>query len=260
MAQILPVSGLPPATQYSKETWEATVERDYFDHLAESGAHLLDEALKHKEQVGEDRRSARLGGLMAGGSHQLGFCVVGSDGGQAITKRGQVLDRGRLVARGRHPPRQVGAACPPTGQGRSGSSRHSCCVVPGQRAQGARAEEPGAGVHAPGAAQGPADAGPAPPQLHRCLRPREEQHHHLVRQGCGSRLEDLGYDTVSNRPLHRSLCVSVFSCSCCLLDCCVRFLASWAAFLSRPDAQKEPDYEKVKSIYQTVTKSQIRRE
>lgn len=46
------MTGLPPYSMYNKETWEATITRDYLDHLAESGAHLLDESLKYKEQVG----------------------------------------------------------------------------------------------------------------------------------------------------------------------------------------------------------------
>jgi len=44
--QVLPVDKLPPSSKYCKEAWEATIVRDYFDHLAESSAHLLDETLK----------------------------------------------------------------------------------------------------------------------------------------------------------------------------------------------------------------------
>ena len=51
--QALPIAGLPPADRYNKETWEATIKRDYFDHMAESAAYLLDEAIKWKEESGD---------------------------------------------------------------------------------------------------------------------------------------------------------------------------------------------------------------
>jgi hypothetical protein len=38
-----------------------------------------------------------------------------------------------------------------------------------------------------------------------------------------------------------------------------RFLATWGAFLSRKEAKLEPDYESIKNIYETVTKSSTRR-
>jgi len=42
-----------------------------------------------------------------------------------------------------------------------------------------------------------------------------------------------------------------------VIDFC-RFVAVWATFLSRKDAKEEHDYESVKKIYETVTRSATR--
>jgi hypothetical protein len=45
LVQVLPIPSLPPESKYSEQTWEWTIVRDYYDHLTETAAHLLDEAL-----------------------------------------------------------------------------------------------------------------------------------------------------------------------------------------------------------------------
>lgn len=54
--ELLALAELRSLHQFSQETWESTIARDYLDHLAESGAHLLDEAIQLKGQYGSSRK------------------------------------------------------------------------------------------------------------------------------------------------------------------------------------------------------------